>query len=1123
MNNTPIKSARLRRIATSKPAIVVLGLLVFYALFGFLLAPWLIRQQLPDLATQHLNAQASVSAISINPFLLTLEATDLAIAEKNGAPALNIARLFVDFEASSLLRRAWTFREITIDRPVITADLNAQDSLNLARLLAPTPAKPGAPASTQTQPPRFLLQHFAVTGGSISYTDHTVQPAAQAQFNPVNFEVHDVSTLPDRHGEHTLTARLLGGGGLQWQGKFTLAPLDSSGSITLKDAKLTTLWRFVQDHLTIAEPAGSYDLGLRYRVRSDRGALALQADDLSLSLKDINLTQRKSGAKLARLSTVVLADGSFDLQKRTVAFKDVRLGEGEISVTLDQDGTPDWATLFMPVPDQTPAATATPWQINLPKISIGPLALSVTDRSRVNPLQVTLAKTQAGFGAAVTTGSAPQVSIDNGTLSLGDVQLRSGNSNAPLITLTAAELTGATFDLQQKSMRARLLQLSGGTTLVERGADGKLNINQAFSALNPKRTPDLDYKFTIDRTEISGYAVALTDRTFEPALMYDLTDIQVKAEPLAYPGQGGFPVELTTQIKQGGKLQAKGIVDLLNQTADVRVNASTIALAPVAGLVGRHTTLTLATGKAGTEGRLRWNGKSNPTALTYTGTAAITDIELKTAGAGDRLVSWQRLAVTGLAFSQADNRLSIAELRLSQPYAKLIINKDRSTNFSGVMRSDKAASETTTTQSAASSPLAITMERVRLERGDMDFSDLSLVMPFATHIKALNGSANGLSFMPDSRASLKLEGRVGDFGLARAEGTFQIFAPKKFTDITVSFRNVALPLLNPYTVTFAGREIDSGKLSLDLQYKINNSNLAGENKMVLEQLVLGKRVKSPTALDLPLDLAIALLTDSDGKINLTVPVTGDLDNPRFDYGDIIGKAIGSTLASIITAPFRALAAIFGSNAETLGDIVFDPGSARILPTEYEKLRRVAEGLQKRPQLKLMVQGTYHSQSDGSALRDKLVRSELAVREGFKLATNEDPGPVGFSSAKTQRAIEDLLNEAGGNADAVAQFVASFRATAGGDIRRVNRLLAEMGGGAGDPALYKAMYDRLVEQKTLSSSALADLAQTRADAIITAFIKRLQFNTARLGSNPPAATTDVTDNGVPVKLSFAPIQ
>jgi len=1112
-------------MVTSKPAIVGLVLLVIYTLFGFLLAPWLIRQQLPELAAQHLNAQASVAAVSINPFFLTLEATDLAIAEKNGAPALNIARLFVDFEAGSLLRRAWTFREIALDRPVITADLNAQKSLNLARLLAPKPANLGASASMQTQPPRFLLQHIAVTGGSISYTDHTVQPAARAQFNPVNFEIHDVSTLPDQRSEHTLTAHLPGGGRLQWQGKFTLAPLESSGSITLKDAKLTTLWRFMQDHLTIAEPAGSYDLGLRYRLRSDRGTLALQADDLSLHLRDINLAQRKGGAKLARLSTVLLTDGSFDLQKHTVAFKGVRLGEGELSVTLDQNGTPDWATLVTPGPDRTPASPATPataWQINLPKISIGPLALSVTDRSRVHPLQVTLAKAQAGFGAAVTTGNAPQVSIDNGTLSLGDVLLRSDSSNAPLITLTTAELTGATFDLQQKSMRASLLQLSGGTTLVERGADGKLNINQAFAAPNPKRTPDTGYKFTIDRAEISGYAVALTDRTFEPALRYDLTDIQVKAETLAYPMQGKIPVELTTQVKQGGKLQAKGIVDLLNQTADVRVNASTIALAPIAGLVGRHSTLTLASGNAGTEGRLRWNGKSKPSALSYAGTAAIADIELKTAGPGDRLVSWQRLAAAGLAFSLADNQLSIAELRLSRPYAKLIINKDRSTNFSGVMRPDKTATAPAAPKPAASSPLAITMERVRLERGEMDFSDLSLVMPFATHIKALNGSANGLSFMPDSRASLKLEGRVGDFGLARAEGAFQIFAPKKFTDITVSFRNVALPLLNPYTVTFAGREIDSGKLSLDLQYKINNSNLAGENKMVLEKVVLGKRVTSPTALDLPLDLAIALLTDSDGRINLTVPVTGDLDNPQFNYGDIIGKAIGSTLASIITAPFRALGAIFGSNAETLGDIVFDPGSARILPTEYEKLRRVAEGLQKRPQLKLMVQGTYHSQSDATALRAKLVRSELAVREGSKLATNEDPGSVGFSSAKTQRAIEDLLNEAGGNADTVTQFVASFRATAGREVSRVNPVLAATGSGAGDPALYDAMYDRLIEQKTLPSSALADLALARANAIITAFIKRLKFNTARLGSNPPAATTDATNNGVPVKLSFAPI-
>jgi hypothetical protein len=338
----------------------------------------------------------------------------------------------------------------------------------------------------------------------------------------------------------------------------------------------------------------------------------------------------------------------------------------------------------------------------------------------------------------------------------------------------------------------------------------------------------------------------------------------------------------------------------------------------------------------------------------------------------------------------------------------------------------------------------------------------------------------------------------------------------------VVFRNVELPPMSPYSATFAGRKIATGKISLDLHYKIENSKLAGDNKVVLDKFTLGERVESPTAINLPLDLAIALLTDSDGKIDLTVPVSGDVDHPEFSYGHVIWQAIRTVITRIVTAPFRALGALFGGGAETLGDIIFDPGSARILPTEYEKLRRVAEGMQKRPQLKLMVQGLYHKEIDSRALRTQAVRADLAAREGLKLAPGEDPGPVGFDSAKTQRALELMLDARAGG-DAAAQFAEAFRKTAGHDVSRVNVALAMIGRGAGDRALYVAMHQRLVELQPLPASALADLGKARADVITLAFTDRLKFDKARLGSNPVEAVEEPAKNGVPAKLSFEPMK
>src|SRR5213075_2160 len=145
-----------------------------------------------------------------------------------------------------------------------------------------------------------------------------------------------------------------------------------------------------------------------------------------------------------------------------------------------------------------------------------------------------------------------------------------------------------------------------------------------------------------------------------------------------------------------------------------------------------------------------------------------------------------------------------------------------------------------------------------------------------------------------------------------------------------------------------------------LHYKIDNGMLAGENRVVLEKFTLGERVEAPGALNLPLDLAVALLTDSDGRIDLAVPVSGNVNDPKFSYGDAIWHALGNVLTRIVTAPFRAIAAIFGGGSaeKDLENIAFDPGRSALTPPEQEKLKRVAEALGKRPQLRVVAEGQY---------------------------------------------------------------------------------------------------------------------------------------------------------------------
>ncbi len=1129
---TAENSSRLRTLAKSRLVRIGLALLLFYALAGFLIAPWLVQRQIPALAENHLGAQASVDSIRINPFLLTFEAAKIAIAEKNGAPVATIGRVFVDFEVSSLFRRAWTFREIRIERPTVSAEIDEKGTLNLSRLGKPRSADTAVePATENKQPPRLLFQNFAITEGRFSIADHSIKPVAQARFDPINLEMHDLSTLPDHKGEHVLTARLPGGGNLKWQGKVSLSPFDSSGTFQLNDGKLATLWRFEQDRLAIREPTGNYGVELNYQARYQGGAFGLQASNLAFRIKDVEIAREKDKTPLARISAIAFEDGSFDLGQRSISFGKVRIADSAINVGLDQDGTADWSRLMRPTPsDKTKEPSSKPaknnpaaasWKLALPKVAIGPVKVSVTDQSRAKPLSVTLDRAETELGVVATFGAQTQVTADGAGIKLGGLRIRSGDDKEPSLTLGSAELTGGHFDLQKKSAGAGKLKLSGGKTDVRKAADGTLNLVTAFAPRQSKPDQPSAFSFSLGEAEIGGHAISFTDQSFTPALSQNIEAVRLAMSKLAIPATKPSPLDIVLRVKEGGELKLKGNIDLDKSAADIRIDLANLDLRPAEVVLKQFTTLALSSGKAGASGRAVWNGKASPPAFRYNGSVAVNDVDLRTASSNEPLFSWKQLAATGLAIDSGENRYAVEQLSLTQPYARLVINKDRTTNLADIKKRQPEG-PATAPPAAETAPKTIRIDRVRVENGAMDFTDLSLVLPFSTYIKALDGAVSGLSSEAGSSAGLKFEGRVDEFGLARAEGSLQPFAPKKFTDIAVTFRNVALTPLSPYSATFAGRKIASGKLSLDLQYKLKDSNLAGENKVLLEQFTLGEQVESPTAVNLPLDLAIALLTDSDGKIDLAVPVAGNVDQPEFSYGHLVWQAIRTVIARIVTAPFRALGALLGGGEQGAGEVTFDPGSSRLLPTEYEKLRRIAEGLQKRPQLKLVVQGTFNKESDGQALRKQAVRNDLATREGLKLAPGEDPGPVAFDNPKTQRALENMLGERAGS-EATAQFAESFRKSTGSEISRVNPALALVGRGAGSRALYEALYQRLIELQPLPDPALSELANQRGQAIIKAFTDRLKFDTGRLGRKSPEASDEAVKNGIPIKLSFEPLK
>jgi len=361
--------------------------------------------------------------------------------------------------------------------------------------------------------------------------------------------------------------------------------------------------------------------------------------------------------------------------------------------------------------------------------------------------------------------------------------------------------------------------------------------------------------------------------------------------------------------------------------------------------------------------------------------------------------------------------------------------------------------------------------------------------------------------------------------------------------------------ISPYTMKFAGYKIAQGRMSLDLRYTVRNGQLEGTNRIIVDNLTLGERVESPDALKLPLELAIAILKDSNGRIDLGLPVSGNLNDPQFSYGAIVAKAIGALFTRIVSAPFRALAGLFGGGGgggERLETVVFDAGSDRLLPPEREKLQQVAQLLGQRTQLKLLVPAQYSENADGAALRARAVRTEVARRAGFRLASGEDPGPLDMADRNVRGALRSLYADRFGDAEldkqrkaaeaaapapaapapAASAPVASASAPAAGAAavqaeaaparlplwQRLGKLIQGEPQVADTTAFYNQLRQRLVQTQPLEPDALTRLGTQRANVVVAA-VREAGVDPARAVAGAPENVGSEPGRPVPLKLGL----
>ena len=1156
---------------------VLVVLFLAYTLAGFFLVPRLVAKYVPQYVEQQLKRRAQIGEIRVNPLLLKVDIRNFRLTEADGRPLLGFDRLFVDLElAKSIVRAAVTFAEIRVEAPRIDAVISPDGRMNIAELLDSLPKSPQSePSKPPSAPPRLLVQHAVVQNGIVSLTDQSRRTPQKAAVQPINVELHDITTVPERRGPYVISATLAGGGVVSWDGQISLVPVASTGRLDLRGFPLATAWRFVQDEVAIAEPKGALDANVRYQFAYHDGATTLKVEGLEVALKGLVVTERASNAPLLALDEVGVIGVYGDIIGRQVTVPEIAVKRGRVAATLARDGTVNWQRLATPAPQPAapkaaaPAATAgekpapvadtRPWKVAVEKVHVDDLALSFVDESRAAPLALDVGGLNVGLSARIESGPSGLAGVaDNLRVTLARIAVRS-TDKTPLVALDQIALEGGRVDLGARQVTVSRVGVNGGATTVVRDASGVI---PALAALTPAEsakpaspkpapaakaaprakaapptaapTAEKPWRVALGHLELANHRVAVTDRGVTPAVELGLTDLKASVRDVHTDGKKPFPFDAGFRVVQGGRFSVRGQVAPDGRAADATLTLTQLALTPAQPYIAQSAAVVLRSGDVSTTGKLTYRAGADKPSITYTGSADIERLAVMEAAIKDPVLAWKSLHAETIRFGLAPDRLEIDEVRVGDLDGRLVIFEDKTMNVAKLMKPQATAQSTapatpppsalpTTAAGREPSPaFPVTIRRVRLDNSSMDFADLSLVLPFATRIHALNGVVAGLGSDPNGRATMKLDGQVDEFGSVKVDGSMAALQPKVFTDIAVIFRNVPMATLSPYSATFAGRRIESGTLNLDLEYKIDHSELQGENKVVLQRFKLGERVESPGATKLPLDLAIAILTDSDGRINLAMPVRGNVDRPEFSYGHLIWQALVTVITKVATAPFRALGALFGgSGDEKVEAVAFEPGKDVVAPPEREKLKRVGEVLGKRPQLKLTVHGGYDAKIDGEALRALHVRENLAKRLDVKLKPGEDPGPVAFDDAKTQRALEAMLRERGGD-KAFDEAVAGYEKSSGKKADRANAMLALVGRGAGDRALYEAIYRRLVETEPLPESELTALAQRRGEATVRALNEGASAASARVEAGATEAAGGAERKGVPSRLELGAV-
>ncbi len=578
----------------------------------------------------------------------------------------------------------------------------------------------------------------------------------------------------------------------------------------------------------------------------------------------------------------------------------------------------------------------------------------------------------------------------------GAVLVQTDNKE-PILSLPKLSANKIVIDPTQKNVALGVMELDQFKASIRRETDGQLNLTNHFTPLADEQASTLKrraavaeasepWAVSIDKLKLADAALHFEDLTLTKVAPMVVDPLNLNIDNIDLSGVEPLNLALQATMNKRGSLETNGSLAWSPLAFNFVIDAKDIDLVSLQGWAGDHLNALLTRGEASFEGEVKADGE--PLKITLSGKSRFSNFNIFDKASAADLLRWRKFDISGIKFVNEPFRVDIASVAIADFFANVKLSPDGEINLRNIVRQEDGAEEKVTSaksvtetpvqvESKADKATPVHIGKVVLQGGNIDFNDQFIKPNYRANLTGIAGQVGPLS--PGKHGAVKISGAVDKSAPLEITGELDPFGSELFLDIELKANGIDLPTFSPYSGKYVGHVIEKGKLSVDIHYHLEKGELKAENNIFLDQFTLGEKIESPDALDIPLTLAIALLKNQRGEIDLNLPINGSLNDPEFSVGGIIVKVFVNLITKAVTAPFALLGSLAG-DGEELSEINFLPGYGRVEPEAEKRLQALSKALADRPALKLEITGYADPENDPDGLKRAMLDRKVKVQK-----------------------------------------------------------------------------------------------------------------------------------------------